>query len=791
MKNITLLWSNIRKQKGSYIGILTLMFIITVTLSSVLAIWKNSATYVESEMKRVHFGDIVYWVYDKDEAIDEILKKMSRVEGVEKVKTEKMVMVKAKISGKDSRSNVFAKEYDPSHYPYKIFDGTKAKYVKEPSKLVEGEIYAPISFQSIYGTKLGDTFEIRGLLEGEKRSYKIKGFYEDPCEGSSLMGIKDILMNSEDFTYLRKSISSLQEKGVKTEHSSGQILHVYEEGGASIPSAKELQMKINKETKIQNYAYNTYTRFAISSFMLSIQNIFIGVLIGFVFVLLLVAVIIIGHSISSTIEQTYVDLGILKAVGFTNRSLCAVQCLQYFTILGVGLILGLACATPLVRSINQLIIPVTGIIIPSTIPLKLATIAFGTVLLFLLLFVVFKVQKIGNIKPIVAIRGGREEVFFTNRFQPKIYAKGLQFFMAVRQIFAVKKQYIGILVITMLMVFFLSICGKASNWLGPNGEGLKNSMGVASVEGKTYDFAIYYKENVKEQVEELIKEKTKIKETYDAITVSAQLNHADYIMNVISKPQYIHMIEGHYCKYDDEIVITSMVARELKLKIGDRVDVSAGGDNKSYIISGINECANDMGSNFTISEAGYKRIATVDSSMYTSYVLEDSSQKAELIKAINHKYKSKIIMDKNDWSGIDGIVGATKALTILMYAICIIFIFVVVFMTGGKVLYREQHDLGVYKALGFLSSKLRISFALRFALVAVVGATLGCILGNVLTDPIMSMAFKLMGVENFSTTVTLSGILMPIGLVVGIFFLAAFLLAARIKKTSPSILIVE
>ena len=131
MKNITLLWSNIRKQKGSCIGILTLMFIITVTLSSVLAIWKNSATYVESEMKRVHFGDIVYWVYDKDEAIDEILKKMSRVEGVEKVKTEKMVMVKAKISGKDSRSNVFAKEYDPSHYPYKIFDGTKAKYVKE------------------------------------------------------------------------------------------------------------------------------------------------------------------------------------------------------------------------------------------------------------------------------------------------------------------------------------------------------------------------------------------------------------------------------------------------------------------------------------------------------------------------------------------------------------------------------------------------------------------------------------------------------------------------------------
>ena len=577
------------------------------------------------------------------------------------------------------------------------------------------------------------------------------------------MGIKDILMNPEDFTYLRKSISSLQEKGVKTEHSSGQILHVYEEGGASIPSAKELQMKINKETKIQNYAYNTYTRFAISSFMLSIQNIFIGVLIGFVFVLLLVAVIIIGHSISSTIEQTYVDLGILKAVGFTNRSLCAVQCLQYFTIRGMGLILGLACATPLVRSINQLIILVTGIIIPSTIPLKLATIAFGTVLLFLLLFVVFKVQKIGNIKPIVAIRGGREEVFFTNRFQPKIYAKGLQFFMAVRQIFAVKKQYIGILVITMLMVFFLSICGKASNWLGPNGEGLKSSMGVASVEGKTYD----------------------------AITVSAQLNHADYIMNVISKPQYIHMIEGHYCKYDNEIVITSMVAKELKLKIGDRVDVSAGGDNKSYIISGINECANDMGANFTISEAGYKRIATVDSSMYTSYVLEDSSQKAELIKAINHKYKSKIIMDKNDWSGIDGIVGATKALTILMYAICIIFILVVVFMTGGKVLYREQHDLGMYKALGFLSSKLRISFALRFALVAVVGATLGCILGNVLTDPIMSMAFKLMGVENFSTTVTLSGILMPIGLVVGIFFLAAFLLAARIKKTSPSILIVE
>ncbi len=789
MKNTTILWANLKRQKGSFIGIFLLMFIITVTLSSVLSIWSNSKGYVENEMKRISYGDIIYWTYD-GEICQNIKEEIQNVDGVRDVQLENILYLDWKINGKDSKSNMFVKEYNQKVYEYKVFEGKKSKYQKFPEELASGEVYVPISFVSIYHTEIGQKVETE--IAGNKKEYTIKGFYEDPCEGSSLMGIKNILMIPEDVREIKGIIQDAGENIEEAEGASGKVIHVFAKKHVSPAQAKSLQKEINEKTRVKDCARFAYTSYAMATFMVSLQNIFIGVLLGFVAVLLLVSVIVIGHSISSTIEQTYVDFGILKAVGYTSTRLCFIQCLQYSIILILGVVGGLFCATALIGLINQLILPVTGIMIPDKIPMNLACMSFGGMAVIFVLFIISKVQIIGKIKPIVAIRGGREEVFFENRFQPKMHRTGLQFWLAVRQIFSSKKQYLGTMLIAALLVFFLSMCGKAQSWLGPEGEGLKNSMGVASIEGKSYDFAIHYEDKeTRKGSEAIIEKNAKILGTYQTQNVTGQINQSDYVLNVISKPELLHLLKGRYCEYDNEITITQVIAKELKLEIGDTVTVSAGSNEGKYIISGIHECANDMGANFIMCFEGYKRISDGNDYIYQNYVLKDSSNKKTIEKSIKDKYQKKVYIDSNEWSGVKGIVSATRALQYLMYVICIIFIFVVVFMTGGKMLHREQHDLGVYKALGFKSFDLRISFALRFAMVAIAGSGIGCLMGQLVTDKIMGMAFSLMGVGTFETTITIKAILTPVVLVTAVCFVFALILGRRIRKADPGILIVE
>ena len=87
----------------------------------------------------------------------------------------------------------------------------------------------------------------------------------------------------------------------------------------------------NQNTSLASFAEFTHSRAALSGFMLTLQNVFTGLLLAFVVILLLVSLVVLSHSIGITIEQDYRDMGILKTMGFTVRKLRILQLLQYLT----------------------------------------------------------------------------------------------------------------------------------------------------------------------------------------------------------------------------------------------------------------------------------------------------------------------------------------------------------------------------------------------------------------------------------------------------------------------------
>lgn len=123
-----------------------------------------------------------------------------------------------------------------------------------------------------------------------------------------------------------------------------------------------------------------------------------------------------------------------------------------------------------------------------------------------------------------------------------------------------------------------------------------------------------------------------------------------------------------------------------------------------------------------------------------------------------------------------------------MYGMIALFVLIVVLMAGGRILAAEQKDLGIYKSMGCSVKMLRVTFSLRFGIVASIGAAGGTVLAAILTDSFVSAVMRLAGISNFASRPDLSNIVLP-GLIVVLLFLGcSYLAAGRIKKADMAVL---
>ena len=268
----------------------------------------------------------------------------------------------------------------------------------------------------------------------------------------------------------------------------------------------------------------------------------------------------------------------------------------------------------------------------------------GLILLVIIAFICFKTVKIGKITPIRAIRGGAEDVYFKSRFMAPIQKGGLSFWLAYRQLISGKKQYISACFVASLLVFFLSLTARMDAWLGPNGEGLMSSFSASR-----FDLGVERTdEALADEIEDIIEARAGITDSYQFQMNRAAVEQIEYLMNIISEPEYFNLLQGRTCLYPNEIVMTQTVADELNVGIGDTVSVAFGGKELEYIISGIYQCANDMGENFGISREGYRRLLEAEaeeSSYYTYYLFQDTSMVEEISQFLQENYGEKINID--------------------------------------------------------------------------------------------------------------------------------------------------
>ena len=808
---------NMRRNKGVHISVFVLMLIISLAFCSVLSYYTNSIRHDSEAMEEVGYGGMLAALYGENRldaygtSADKIIKNIGKCDAVQEVKATDVVYLLLKdCNGKGGNSSFVLNDTD-SVLTYDQYDVDNKMTDR---RLEKGEVSVPFSFIGMYDCKIGDTVELGN--DNGSYTFKVASFFEDPYMGSSVMGIKTILISDEDFADLKAKAAEDNRSGLEDDKRSfelSKLIIIDKKPGLDL-TEMEFERELNNVSDFASYCWITLSKEQAGNYMLLMTKVFSAVLLIFVVLLLVAAMIVLGHNIGSSIDMDFVNIGILKAVGMTNASVKLALLAGYMCTVAAGLFAGIPLAIPILKIINSATRSSSGLEVPSDINVGLVLCVILAILLLVAAFIMLKTRRISEATPIKAIRGGRDSVHFSSVLKLPVSGKKLGVSLAYRQFISEKKQYAAAIIVTAILAMFMILMNDMMRWFNS-----QNMLQVDMLSVTKYDLtASFVDEDTQKDIENVISEHTAYRK-YQMSSEYLLFDDVQMYCYIVEDPDMINTIrKGRTCTYDNEVLITQYVADGFHMNVGDTVTVKRGGVARKMVISGIYDSANDMGKNFAISKAAYSKFAseeTVSESGVSGaaksssdeeewsgkgicYDLDNTDECDAIIQEIDKRYGDNqgitysIHSAKDDFEEVAGTVNiAIQGLTLLTYMLGAVFVIVTVIIVCGKVLMREQKDIGIYKALGFTSFRLRCQLAVRFIVTAVVGSLLGIVLALIVSKPFFKAGFESFGIYSFNLSTSVISLVIPLVFMSVLFSVVAFIRAGNIRKVQPQVLIAD
>ncbi|MBQ8515344.1 MAG: FtsX-like permease family protein [Ruminococcus sp.] len=786
MEILTLLKANIRKKKGTFISVMLLTAIVITVMTSILSAQDNYRTAIEASHSYSDIGDVNAYVRTT-RLTDEIRTAVEKSALVERVDYFDAIATNGADVGEINDPNSY---FLTTHTEeIRLYNENQNGYMGNLPEIQKGEIYLPLGLKSKLTCSVGDTITVH-LINDNRAEFTVKGFVEEPLQGSMVIGWKLVFIGHEDYEELYELCQPLETEDM---HSIFTVVRVHQAEDAGLSAAK-FQRQLNLETGLIDVATGALNIDQSVRYSTLMPDIVLDIVLAFAVFLFLIVLIVMSHSIGTEIEIDYVTLGVLKSQGFSKGKIRAVILLQYLLAQVTGVVLGSLLAFPIEGFIGAICQTITGVLPTEGLSTGKSMLCAALLLVLSALLIVFKTRKVASISPVRAISGGREEIYFDSRLNAPITKKGLSASLSLRQLTSAKRRYIG----TIFIVSILTFCMITVNLTGVmlSSHSAQNAMGII-----VPDMEVYHTERENpdcwEDVEEIILSHTEIREQNAMINGYVSLNGENLLCQLYLDPEHIGgLYRGRAPLYENEIVITEMVAETLEIGMGDEVTVTSQDKSGTFIVSGIFQSTYDSGMSFAMNFEGAEKLG-LDASTdwaYHYYILEDSSQAEAIAEEIEEKYGSFLgctayTEEYNPITSQYSVI--VDVLKVIIYTFSILFAFVVVRMVCTKTFVQERRDIGIYKALGFTSSQLRLNFAIRFLLIAVIGSIIGVVLSMLFSAQMLGMLLSLIGLSRIVLEYDTMSLVIPMIAVSFSFFVFAYLASGRIRRVAIRELVIE
>ena len=816
MEALTLIIAGIRNRKGIFFGFAFLTAIIVVSIVTVIGVKKNYNTAIKE----------AYEVYDKGEIYSSFSIKRFDEEGLRK-KLEKSDLIErleiydflmgynAECAGnKDGNAQFIMKPI--KNLQYLNDEGNAFLDESEIPELKKGEILLPYGHKNKLGAEIGEEFKVDFYAGVGEKTFKIKGFVEEPFLGSSNIGYKMIFISEEDFDEIYPVVKKTLLEDTEAPGFFGYSVFVHPSEKAYKEYAGKNGMNSDKYLRDLNLKYgfsdlsiNSISKETSQKYTAIFMDIIMAVIEGVSILLLVIYLIVAGHNLSTELEIDYVNLGILKSQGFTDRRIRRIYTFEYLIVEVIGIIAGIIIAIPVERWLSGVFFQLTSILPDKNIPV-IEALVFGIILFAVTaVYIYIFTGSIRRTTPVRAITNGSSDIYFSSNLNAPITKRFLGLSIGLRQITSQPKKYISIVIVTSLLIFTAITVELQSDYIVSR-NALK-SMGEVFTD---IDFA-FKEEHVAgtvDEIEELVKKHADIKSRIYRSHLYVSVNGENVMAMVKVYPEEdTALYKGRNIKYDNEIVITESVAELLDLDIGDKVTIGINDQSGEYVIVGIFQTMSDLGKAISMSLDGYVRLrkdveegyVKDDISMFGMELLEKGTNDPisaetgkKIKKEIEDKYGDLVKVEYNNFgesmeSVIDNFYIAANASKLMIYVLTFIFALVTVIMVCTKAFIQERTDIGITRAIGFTVGSIRRQFAARFLLISIIGAVLGSLLGRLYSRQLLESLFSMFGIAHIDLVYGPDAFIKPALMFAAAYFVFGYIASRKVKKVSSRELITE
>ncbi|OAB27052.1 hypothetical protein PMSD_24050 [Paenibacillus macquariensis subsp. defensor] len=781
MKIVNLALANIKKGKSAAFSLFILIFVAALLLNVGVTVISQMNTFYDDKVEELHDPhlSIVMNRADYKEAYSDFFKNNS---GVKETETESIILMNAaKFRYGDSDMNSGA-----------ALLNADANRIFSPLKLVEklhtnhdNDIYVSYSFKSSGGYKLGDTFTLN--YQDKDHNYRIAGFYEATMWGTPSMGIMKFLLPDAEYRQLSDELGetaggNFLSAALNDQRQSTTLLNDYNKKFPDL--SKNVNAPLFWEMDIE---------MAKSVGTMTI-NIISMILVAFAAVIVLVALIVIKFRVTNSIDDGMVNIGVLKAIGYTSRQILASITLQFmFITLSAGIV-GIGVSYAVVPIFGGIVASLTGLLWAQGLDIAANLLSIFIVAVLVLMVTLLSSIRIRKLHPVAALRGGiMTHSFKKNPFPLEKAKGGLQFVLACKTMIMNSKQNIMIAFIIAAITFasifsivlYYNVASDKKAFIHLVGAETSNVM----VQSKSAADS--------KKLRPVIEQMDGVAKTAILDFISTRIDGQSIYMNIsddFSKLENQTVYEGRFPEYDNEIAVSWAVSKMLAKGIGDTVEVEVGTVSHPYLITGLSQSISNMGQMAYLTLPGIQQLVP-DYTGNVIHIYLEGIDNATFIWNIKAQYGNMtadiVNVDETINSQSSIYVSSVFAVMVMILAITVVVVLMILYLVIKTMILKRKREFGILKATGYTTIQLMTQIALSFVPIVILGVTIGGVLGCMYTNSMLTLLLSGAGIHNVQFIINSPLIVMLcIGIIV-LSYLVSMLVARRIKRISAYGLITE
>jgi putative ABC transport system permease protein len=425
----------------------------------------------------------------------------------------------------------------------------------------------------------------------------------------------------------------------------------------------------------------------------------------------------------------------------------------------------------------------------------LSSIALSLILSIVVIVAFFAARRINRLNPIVALRGGIITHSFLKNHLPLSTSIGsLPIVLAFKALLQNKKQSIMIAVIiiavsfagTFAVVMFYNTTVDTETFSKTPGVELSNT--VAYLKPDINSTKLFNNINN-------ISDVRKVQYIDEAMAKIDKIDVIVFVMDDYSKKETDTVYQGRYPLHSNEIVLAGLLANMLEKTIGDSVVLKIGDKEVQFIITGLSQGSYMGGMNASIRRDAILKLNPNFKQQSLQIYLKKGVNAGEFIKNLEKLYgdsfSSTLDMDKNMELSIGAYTSIASKVGIAILVVTIAIVILVLYFVINSSVIRRKRELGIQKAIGFTTFQLMNQLSLGFLPPIIASVSIGCVVGIIQINSIMSVAQRAMGIMKADFIITPIWIALFGAAIVIVSYFTSMIITYRIRNISAYALVSE